>query len=80
MEARYVVSIFFPMDKIKSVIGKNVVEVIKLAGTSGADVQDRLGTPDIDEKTLFEENAPQERVPERQVLCSHNRGVRGEGD
>jgi REP element-mobilizing transposase RayT len=32
MEARYVVSIFFPMDKIKSVIGKNVVEVIKLAG------------------------------------------------
>jgi REP element-mobilizing transposase RayT len=32
MEARYVVSIFFPMDKIKSVLGKNVVEVIKLTG------------------------------------------------
>lgn len=32
MEARYVVSIFFPMDKMKSVLGKNVVEVIKLAG------------------------------------------------
>ncbi len=32
MEAGYVVSIFFPMDKIKSVTGKSVVEVIKLAG------------------------------------------------
>ena len=32
MEARYVVSIFFPVEKIKSVLGKNVVEVIKLAG------------------------------------------------
>ncbi|HWP90667.1 MAG TPA: hypothetical protein VNN20_00505 [Thermodesulfobacteriota bacterium] len=32
MEARYVVRIFFSKDKIKSVIGKNVVEVINVAG------------------------------------------------
>ena len=32
MEAKYVVSIFFPVERIKSVLGKNVAEVIKLAG------------------------------------------------